>query len=823
MRYSVMFLIVAGALLSCSLAAQDAKPNGSASPALGAAKKPSIKPWAEVITAEMKADSGVFNVYRQDDKVFYEIPVKHYRREFLLVTRISKTPQIGYGGEQVGSAVVVWERKYDKILLRTKSFVNIAADSLPISKAVRASNFEEIVAALPIQCYNKDSSAVVVDVTSLFTGDIGLLTPPKGQRDPYKISSLSSDRSFVEYARSYPLNIEVENVLTFNADGAPQNPGTRTVSFSMHHSMVVLPEKPMKARLTDWRVGFFSVSTTDYGLDNQRAEERSFIARWRLEPKDSAAYFRGELVEPIKPITYYIDPATPMKWRPWLKKGIETWNSAFEKAGFKNAVRVLPPPDSLEDPEFCPEDVRYSVIRYFPSNIENAYGPHVSDPRSGEILESDIGWYHNVMNLQTGWYFTQAVADPRSHKIPFPDSLMGELISTVAAHEFGHTIGFPHNMKASSSYPVDSLRSPSFTARYGTAPTIMDYARYNYIAQPGDGASLMPKVGPYDDFAVNWGYRVLPASLTPEQEQDTLQAWIRAQDNNPMLRFGRQQWMTVDPSSQMEDLGDDAVKASTLGIANLKRAMGYLIDATTETGKDYDLLKEMYDEICKQWRQEVVHVAENIGGMVGTYKNAGQAGVVYEAVPKEKQLRCLSFLHENVFTTPTFFLDPEVLRRIEPSGSTDRLQRMQERVLSTVLANDKLLRIIENSSLPLPANSAAAFTATELLENLQNGIFSDVFGNGNPDLFRRNLQRFFVSNLVGKLSAPAAPTGPVSAMASMFAPPNVYRTDVRALVRAQLEGLATKLKKAGGSDIVKAHKKDLLFVIEDALKPSKDR
>ncbi len=820
MRFFSCLLLCMSLCVVSSVNAQDSKPNGS-SPTSTPPKKPAIKPWSEVFTGEVKADTGVFNIYRVDDKVYYEIPVRQYRREFLLVSRISKTPQIGYGGEQVGSAVVLWERKYDKILVRTKSYVNTAADSLPIAKAVRSSNFEEIVAALPIQCYNKDSSAVVVEVTSLFTTDIGLLTIPKSQRDQYKISSLSGDRSYVEYARSYPLNVEVENVLTFNADAAPQNSGTRTVSFSMHHSMVALPEKPMKARISDWRVGFFTVSTTDYGIDNQRAESQSSITRWRLEPKDTAAYFRGEIVEPVKPITYYIDPATPMKWRPWLKKGIETWNSAFEKAGFKNAVRVLPPPDSTEDPEFCPEDVRYSVIRYFPSPIENAYGPHVSDPRTGEILESDIGWYHNVMNLQTGWYFTQAVADPRSHKIPFPDSLMGELIATVAAHEFGHTIGFPHNMKASSSYPVDSLRSPSFTAKYGTAPTIMDYARYNYVAQPGDGASLMPKVGPYDDFAVNWGYRVLPTNLTPEQEQDSLQAWIRVQDTDPMLRFGRQQWMTVDPSAQMEDLGDDAVKSSTLGIANLKRAMGYLIDATTTPGKDYDLLREMYEEVCQQWRREVGHVAENVGGMVGTYKNAGQEGVVYQPVAREKQVRCLNFLHEYVFTTPTFLLDADVLRRIEAYGSTERMQRNQERVLATVMANDKLLRLIETASISGSSNENLG--VTELLENLQNGLFADLVANGSPDVFRRNLQRSFVANLVSKLSAPPPPSGTMSPMLAMFAPPNVYKTDVRALVRAQLESLATKLKKGGGSDIVKAHKKDLLVVIDDALRPSKDR
>ncbi len=807
-------------LLLCASTVVFAQPDPKTG-AMSSPKKPGIKAWSEIITAEAKSDSGVFNVYRIDDKLFYEIPKKKLNREFLLVTRIAKTPQIGYGGEESNSEVIRWERKFDKILLRTLSYVNVAADSLPISKAVHNANFEEIIAAYPIQCYNKDSSAVVIEVTSLFTTDIGILTPPKSQRDQYKMSMLSSDRSYIDYCHSYPINIEVENVLTYAADAAPQNPSSRTISLAMHHSMVELPEKPMTPRLQDWRVGFFATSKVDYGLDVQRAERRAYITRWRLEPKDSAAYFRGELVEPIKAITYYIDPATPMKWRPWLRKGIESWNVAFEKAGFKNAVRVLDPPDSTQDPEFCPEDARYSVIRYFPSPVENAYGPQVHDPRSGEILESDIGWFHNVMNLQKGWYFTQAIADPRAHKLPLPDSLMGELISTVAAHEFGHTIGFPHNMKASSSYAVDSLRSPSFTKKFGTAPSIMDYARYNYVAQPGDGAALQPQVGPYDYFAVNWGYRVLPSVRKTEDETDSLNAWIRQQDSNPMLRYGQQQWMTVDPSAQMEDLGDDAVKASTYGIKNLERVLGYLIDATTENGKDYDLLEEMYNDVMHQWRNEVTHVAENIGGVVGTYKNAGQNGVVYEMVPKQKQQNCLAFLHQYVFKTPTMFLNPEILRRIEANGSADRLQRTQERVLSTTLANDKLLRLHEYNSFD-PSN----YSVQALFDDVQNGLFEEFAGAAsNPDLYRRNLQRSFVQLMVTKLNPPPpmqVGPGMSAAFVALFTPPNVYRTDIHALVRQQMEGLKTKLQKVkGGDNMTQAHLKDLIRILDDALNPKK--
>ncbi len=798
--------------------AQSGGPSDQKAGSPASIKRNLIKSWTEVIPSDVKVDSGLFIVYRYDDKVLYEIPKLKLGREMLLVTRVAKTPQIGYGGEESNTELVRWERKFDRVLLRAVSYVNVAADSLPIAKAVHAANFEEIIASFPIQCLSKDSSAVVIDVSPLFSTDIGILTPPKSQRDQYKMSSLSADRSYIDYVHSYPTNIEVENVLTFAADAAPQNPSSRTISMTMHHSMVELPTKPMTPRLTDWRVGFFSTYKTDYGLDVQRAEKRGYITRWRLEPKDSAAYFRGELVEPIKPITYYIDPATPEKWRPWLKKGIESWNSAFEKAGFKNAVRVLNPPDSTQDPEFCPEDARYSVIRYFPSPIENAYGPQVHDPRSGEIIESDIGWFHNVMNLQTGWYFTQGIADPRSHKVPFPDSLMGELISTVAAHEFGHTIGFPHNMKASSSYPVDSLRSPSFTKKYGTAPSIMDYARYNYVAQPGDGAALMPKVGPYDDFAVHWGYRVLPNIKKCDDETDSLNSWILAQDTNPMLRYGQQQWVTEDPSSQMEDLGDDAVKASTYGIKNLERAMTYLLDASTEKGKDYDLLEELYNEVLHQWRNEVGHVVENVGGVVGVYKNAGQVGRVYSMVPKDKQQRCVEFVHSFAFHLPTMFLNQDLLRRFESSGSTERLMRTQEGLLNSLLRGDKLLRLLEYNAAD-PSN----YSVVELFNDLEKGLFEEVMQkSAQPDLYRRNLQRSYVQNLVTKLSPPApTPPGMPAHLGALIAP-NVYKTDVRALVRAQLEGLKAKLQKAGSTDVLtRAHFKDLVHVIEDGLNPKR--
>jgi hypothetical protein len=790
--------------------------------------KKQIRPYTEIITTDAKSDSGLFTVHRIDEKLFFEIPKRHLGKQMLLVSRMAKTPQIGYGGEEANTEVIRWERKFDRILLRAESFINVAADTLPIARAVKASNFEEIIASLPIQAISKDSSNIVVDVTSLFTTDIGILTPKKELRDQYRITSLSADRSLIDFARSYPMNIEIENILTYSAENAPQNPSSRTATFTMHHSMVLLPEKPMTPRLTDWRVGFFSTYKTDYGLDVQRAERRGYILRYRLEPKDSTAYFKGILTEPVKPITYYIDPATPIKWRPWLRKGIESWNVAFEQAGFKNAVRVLDPPDPSVDPEFSPEDVRYSVIRYFSSPIENAYGPNIHDPRSGEILESDIGWYHNIMNLQTGWYFTQAVADPRAHKLPFPDSLMGELIAMVAAHEFGHTIGFPHNMKASSSYPIDSLRSPTFTKEYGTAPSIMDYARYNYVAQPEDGAYLMPKVGPYDKYAVNWGYRVYPSIKVPEDETPMLNKLIRLQDTNPMLRYGRQQLIVVDPSAQTEDLGDDAIKATKLGIKNLERVMGYLIPATTEDDKDYSLLSEMYGKTIAQWRREVEHVAEHIGGVVGVYKNSGQSGDVYSMIAREKQKDCLKFLAEYVFTTPVMFLRPDILRLIEPSGSSERVMRNQERILSTVLQNDKLLRLLEYNS-----SDSKQYAPEELLNDVEGYLFPQAGGSGSAksattskpieDVYTRNLQRSYVSNLISKIQPPVMSTSVTGGISlASFGMPSIYRTDIRGIVRNQLVVLGQKLKKITTANTVqRAHYTDLLSMIDEALNPKK--
>lgn len=785
--------------------------------------KSGIKDYSAVITSEARSDSGMFTVHRINEKVFYEIPTTELGAEMLLVTRVAKTPQMGYGGEEVNTVVVRWERKYDNVLLRTVSYVNVAADSLPIARSVKAANFEEVIGSFPIQALGEDSASVVIDVTGLYAGDTPMLGVDANSRKQYGVTRLDKERSFVEYARSYPDNIEVENVLTYHAEKPPQNQSTKTLSVMMHHSMVRLPKEKMQPRLADPRVGYFGLTQTDYGLPTQRAESRRYILRWRLEPSDSAAFARGELVEPKKPIAYYIDPATPVKWRAALKRGVEAWNSAFEGAGFKNAIRALDPPTPEEDPEWSPEDVRYSVIRYFPSPIENAYGPNTHDPRTGEILEADIGWYHNAMNLLTNWYFVQAVADPRSHKVPFSDELMEELITFVAAHEVGHTLGLPHNMKASSAYPVDSLRSPSFTRQYGTAPSIMDYARFNYVAQPGDGAALMPKIGVYDNFSIRWGYRPIPAATSPDEEKPVLDEWARAQDTNRMLLFGQQQWRIVDPTAQSEDLGDDPVKATRYGVQNIERVMGYLLTAAEKSGRDYDLLEELYDETLSQWRREMGHVANVPGGVIGEQKVYGQAGVLYTPVAKEKQREAVQFLGEYAFKMPTMFLNEEIIRRFEPTGSVERLMDAQARLLQTVIANDKLLRMLEQQAL----HGQQAYSPMELFTDMRTLLFDEIQqGSVVVNAYRRALQREYIDVLGSKLKKVKPVPPDAGFFARVFAPIDVSGTDIRALVRGHLVDTRTLLQKAvkkAGDEATRMHLNDIIFSIDIILDPRAEK
>jgi hypothetical protein len=595
-----------------------------------------------------------------------------------------------------------------------------------VNEAVLNSNFEPILYSFKIESKGIDSTSTLIEVTKLFSEDVKPLGFPQNRRKGYKISSLNSKKSFIESIKSYPENIESRHVKTYNSSSPPSNSSTGTISLEINNSMILLPKVPMQKRYFDQRVGWFARSQVDYGLDVQESKSLKYLDRWRLEVKDEdlEKFKNGELVTPKKQIVYYIDRATPVKWRKYLKQGIEDWQVAFEEAGFKNAIIAKDPPTKEEDPEWSPEDVRYSVVRYLASPIPNANGPHVSDPRSGEILESDINWYHNVMTLLRNWFFVQTAAiNEDARGVSFDDEVMGRLIRFVSAHEVGHTIGLPHNMGSSSAYPVDSLRSATFTKKYGTAPSIMDYARFNYIAQPEDkGVALMPDIGVYDKHAVRWGYRPIPDAKSAKDEKKTLDKWIRDNENSLMHRFGS---AGIDPSSQTEDLGDDAVKASEYGILNLKRIVPNLNKWTSEDGKDYSDLQTMYGQVLSQFNRYMGHVSSNIGGVYQYYKTYDQEGPVYTHVKKSHQKKCMNFLNDQLFETPTWMIDNNILNKIEFAGITNRIRSTQSRTLNSILDFGKMARLIENEAI----NGQTAYTLIEMMSDLKEGIWKELYTN----------------------------------------------------------------------------------------------
>ena len=537
-----------------------------------------------------------------------------------------------------------------------------------------------------------------------------------------------------------------------------------------------------------------------------------------LSLSDIEKFKRGELVEPKKPIIYYIDRATPKKWRKYIKQGIEDWQIAFEEAGFKNAIIAKDPPSIEEDPDWSPEDVRYSVVRYLASPIPNANGPHVSDPRTGEILESDINWYHNVMTLLRNWFFVQTAAiNPEARGVEFKDEIMGRLIRFVSAHEVGHTLGLPHNMGSSVAYKVDQLRDPEFTKTYGTAPSIMDYARFNYIAQPGDGdVALMPNIGPYDKYSINWGYRPILGKDENEEKQ-TLDSWILEKSDNPMYRFGRQQSSVIDPSSQTEDLGDDSMKASEYGIENLKRIVPNLIEWTAEDGKDYQDLEDLYSQVVGQYRRYMGHVTANIGGVYELYKTYDQDGAVYQHVPREKQKRAMAFLNDQLFETPEWMLDDEILNKIQFDGYLEQLRTLQERTIRNVLDFGRFARMMENEEI-----NNNAYTTLEMMTDLRKGLFKELTKGNEIKRPRRNLQRTYVTRLHEMMTEEQTPIPAQFRSFITRSNIDVENSDIRPLVRAELTELRSSLKTAIGrtSDkMSKYHLKDLYERVNDILDP----
>jgi hypothetical protein len=784
-----------------------------------------------VITDRAVTDTGGITTHRVDERWFFELPDSLVRRDMLFVSRIAGVPA-GIGGfvsagQSVEERLVRWERQGDRIVLRSLSVDSYADDSLPIAISVASNNTGAILAAFPVQAYGRDSASFVLDVTDFFAGETpGISGLTAAQRRQYQVRRLDPARSFVTAVKSFPSNVEVRHTQTFEAAEPPGDRSGGAISLDMRQSIVLLPKVPMRPRYADSRAGFFTVSRINYGLDEQKAAEQTFIRRWRLEPKDPAAYARGELVEPVKPIVYYLDPATPAKWRPYVRQGIEDWQKVFEKAGFRNAIIAKDPPTAQEDPDWDAEDIRYSVVRWAASTVRNAVGPSTSDPRTGEIIESDITWYHNHMrSYRNRLMIETGAANPAARSLEIPEDLMGETMRKVITHEVGHALGLPHNMIASSSFPVDSLRSKSFVNRYGVSATIMDYARQNYVAQPGDGLApldFVRRLGPFDDFIVNWGYRVFPATRSAEEERPILNRLLSEQSGPMPYRYLPQYLAGIDPRSQTEDIGDDPIAASRFGVANLKRVVPNLAQWTGRAGQDQADLAEIYSETLGIWSLYMGHVAALVGGVEVDLKTSDQAGAVYRPVSGERQRAAVAFLAREVFVTPSWLIPSSILSRIGPQTGGAALATRQANVLVSLLDARRLARIEGGAAL----GKEASYSLVQYFSDLHAAVWQ----GGEPDEGRRLLQRVYLERLEALMQPPAAAPPAATGGGSQPPPallvtPNVSRSDVPSLAGSQLRSLRENARRlalqSASRGIVRAHYQDIVRRIDVILDPAR--
>jgi hypothetical protein len=776
------------------------------------------RPYAQVVTSAFKTDEGVFKVHRgmigTTDSVLFEIPKGELDKDFVWNVSLKKTTiGVGFGGQSVSNNVVRWVKRGDRILLQSVNYSITADPSDVVAIAVADANYPAIIRTLDIMAYGPNGEAVV-NVTPFFMeGNV----PEFSARGAVGGRGMDATRSFLERAVSFPENINVEATLTFTGaeaggggggGGGERGGGARGMRGSsgtvmVHHSIMRLPEKPMMQRNYDERVGYDSSSFVDFGTAEHRSVNKRIISRFRLEKKDAAA----AMSEPVKPIVFYIDAATPAKWIPYVKRGVESWQPAFEAAGFRNAIQAREMPKN--DPEFSAEDARYSVIHWVPTQTEAQ--SIIRDPRSGEILSASIEVYPSAGSFGPTWYFVQAGAvDKRAQQLPLPDELSGELVRFQVAHQIGHALGMPHNTKASSTYTIAQVRNPSWVKENGFVASIMDDTRFNYVAQPEDAidpTDLIPKIGPYDKFAVKWGYQPIPTAKTPDQEDSTLDQWAREQDTKPYLRFNTEGAAAADPGeANVEAVGDaDAVEATRLGLKNLDAVSKFMFTGTTKkVGDPYDDLETIYGRMATQWSNELLHVVKLVGGVESQQVHIGQQGMRFKTVPKAKQQEAVKFLLTNAFTVPSYMVNTEVLRRIQPVGAVDRVRAAQTAVLNGLLQNQRIDRMTEQVTIDGPA---VGYAPVQFLADVRAGVWSELAKPGTAvTIYRRNLQRSYLDNLDQKLNGTPASSAEI-------------RMLVKGELRTLLKQIQTAIAAPGADEATRRHLQDSKDEIEMILDP----
>lgn len=796
------------------------------------------KPYKEIITDKAISRQGMFAVHKVEERFFFEIPDTLLNRDILVVNRIAKAaaglrPNINaYGGDQIAENVVRFEKgPSNRIFMRRMLFVENSSDSTDngLFRSLINSNMQTIAAAFPIKAYGGDSTKVrtsVIDMTDILQTENEIFHFSPDAKKNLSIGAVQNDKSYIDTIRPYPVNMEIRMVRSYLRSGAEPNAAVSTMpsTYELNSSMVLLPKVPMKPRYADARVGFFARGFYDFDADPQGVKVQSFITRWRLEPKkeDRARYLRGELVEPQKPIIFYIDPATPKKWVPYLIAGVNDWQKAFEQAGFKNAIEAMTV--SPADSTWSLEDARHNAIVYKPSAIANASGPHVHDPRSGEIIETHVNWYHNIMQVLRNWYMIQAGAiDPRARKMQLDDKLMGELIRFVSSHEVGHTLGLRHNFGSSSTVPVEKLRDKNWVEKNGHTPSIMDYARFNYVAQPEDNISekgIFPRIGAYDKWAIEWGYKWLPQFDSAEKESPYLNRWIIERlKNDKQLFFGGEEQST-DPRSQSEDLGDDPVLAGTYGLKNLKRILPRLKEWTKEPNEGYENWRTIYTELLKQYALYNAHVLKVIGGEYVTPKSVEQAGAVYQPVEYEKQKAAMKFLTENLFTTPQWLLTDTVSSYVNLNPAVF-VGSAQYSALKRLQGSDILMTFIKNEA----DSKGKDYGIFEFLEDLKQAVWSEIYTNKPIDIYRRNLQKTYIENAFHSFRAVNEITGTNSGNGLIiYVNPDPTRSDVSSIIRSHLLSLREDISKEiaiSKDELSKYHLQDIISRIDKELDTKK--